>query len=90
MFTARPEISGTFSAVASTHWLASVAMLEAGGNAFDATVAAGLVLQAAGFLLNGPGSELPVIYHRVVRAETKQVRARLADYRGEGPPQSYQ
>ena len=34
MFTTRPELSGTFGAVASTHWLASasgMAMLEAGG-----------------------------------------------------------
>ena len=37
MFTTRPEIQGTFGAVASTHWLASsaaMAMLERGGNAY--------------------------------------------------------
>jgi gamma-glutamyltranspeptidase/glutathione hydrolase len=74
MFTTRPELSGTFGAVASTHWLASasgMAMLEAGGNAFDAVVAAGLVLQVAEPHLNGPGGDLPVIYHRADRAETK-------------------
>ena len=45
MFTTRPEIKGTFGVVASTHWLASaagMAMLEAGGNAFDAAVGHGL------------------------------------------------
>ena len=78
MFTTRPELSGTFGAVASTHWLASasgMAMLEAGGNAFDAVVAAGLVLQVAEPHLNGPGGDLPIIYHRPDRAETKVVSA---------------
>ena len=39
MFTTRPEIIGTFGAVASTHWLASqvgMAVRERGGDAFDA------------------------------------------------------
>ena len=49
-FTTRPEIQGQFGAVTSTHWLASsagMAVLEKGGNAFDAAVAAGFVLQVA-------------------------------------------
>ncbi len=63
-FTTRPEIQGTFGVVASTHWLASasgMAALECGGNAFDAAVAAGLVLQVVEPHLNGPGGEVPII-----------------------------
>ncbi len=64
MFTTRPELSGTFGMVASTHWLASqsgMALLERGGNAFDAAVAAGFVLQVVEPHLNGPGGEVPAV-----------------------------
>src|ERR1700689_2949450 len=63
-FTTRPQLAGTFGMVASTHWLASaagMAVLEKGGNAFDAGVATGLVLQVVEPHLNGPGGEVPVI-----------------------------
>jgi gamma-glutamyltranspeptidase/glutathione hydrolase len=66
-FTTRPDIRGTFGAVATTHWLATqtgMAVLERGGNAFDAAAAAGFVLQIVEPHLNGPGGELPAIVLR--------------------------
>ena len=64
MFTTRPELRGTFGMVASTHWLASaagMAVLEQGGNAFDAAVATGFTLQIVEPHLNGPGGDLPAL-----------------------------
>jgi gamma-glutamyltranspeptidase/glutathione hydrolase len=64
-FTTRPELRGTFGAVASTHWLATqagMAVLERGGNAFDAACAAGFVLQVVEPHLNGPGGDLPAVF----------------------------
>jgi gamma-glutamyltranspeptidase / glutathione hydrolase len=72
-FTTRPELAGTFGMVASTHWLASaagLAVLEHGGNAFDAAVATGLVLQVVEPHLNGLGGEVPLIAHHAGRGET--------------------
>ncbi|MFC0410470.1 gamma-glutamyltransferase family protein [Roseomonas elaeocarpi] len=66
MFTTRPEIAGTFGAVSSTHWIASqvgMAVLERGGNAFDAAAAAGFTLQIAEPHLNGPLGDCPIIVH---------------------------
>jgi gamma-glutamyltranspeptidase / glutathione hydrolase len=63
-FKARPLVQGTHGVVSSTHWLASqsaMAVLERGGNAFDAAVAAGFVLQVVEPHLNGLGGEVPVI-----------------------------
>lgn len=67
MFTTRPELAGTFGMVASTHWLATaagMATLEAGGNAFDAAVAAGFTLHVVEPHLNGPGGEVPIVFAR--------------------------
>lgn len=90
-FTTRPEIRGTFGAVSSTHWLASssgMAVLEKGGNAFDAAVAAGFVLQVAEPHLNGPGGELPAIFWAA-----KEGRPRVLCAQGTAPaaatPQAY-
>ena len=70
-FATRPELRGTFGMVASTHWLASaagMAVLEQGGNAFDAAVAAGFVLQVVEPHLNGPGGDLPALLWPAGRA----------------------
>jgi gamma-glutamyltranspeptidase/glutathione hydrolase len=58
--------------VASTHWLASqtgMAVLERGGNAFDAACATGFVLQVVEPHLNGPGGELPAVFWSAARGE---------------------
>jgi gamma-glutamyltranspeptidase/glutathione hydrolase len=71
-FTTRPELTGTFGMVASTHWLASaagMAVLERGGNAFDAAVAAGLTLQVVEPHLNGPGGDAPILLWSAARGE---------------------
>ncbi len=65
MFTTRPEIVGTFGVASSTHWLASqtaMGVMERGGNAFDAAVAGGLVLQVVEPHLNGAGGEVPILF----------------------------
>ncbi|ALO97328.1 Gamma-glutamyl transferase [Streptomyces hygroscopicus subsp. limoneus] len=63
-FTTRPTLQGTFGMVSSTHWLASqsaMAVLEDGGNAFDAAVAGAFVLHVVEPHLNGPAGEVPVL-----------------------------
>jgi gamma-glutamyltranspeptidase / glutathione hydrolase len=75
-FTTRPEIDGTFGVVATTHWIASavgMGILERGGNAFDAGVAAAFTLQIVEPHLNGPGGDVPVILHDARRHETEVI-----------------
>lgn len=70
----RPQIQGTFGVVTSTHWIASavgMAILERGGNAFDAAVATGFALQVAEPHLNGPAGEVPIM---VARADEDRPR----------------
>jgi gamma-glutamyltranspeptidase / glutathione hydrolase len=74
VFATRPELRGTFGMVASTHWLASqsgMAVLERGGNAFDAAVATGFVLQVVEPHLNGPGGEVVALLYGAERDEVR-------------------
>ncbi|MCT9820450.1 gamma-glutamyltransferase family protein [Microbacterium sp. W1N] len=94
-FTTRPQLVGTFGAAASTHWAATAAaqaVLERGGNAFDAAVAGGFVLHLAEPHLNGPGGDLVGIFH-AAGADAPQVLmgqgpapagATIAHFRAEG------
>ncbi len=79
-FTTRPTLRGTFGVAASTHWLATAtaqSVLERGGNAFDAAVAAGFVLHIVEPHLNGPGGDLTGLF----RAAGGGVRVLM----GQGP-----
>ncbi|MFB7322872.1 gamma-glutamyltransferase family protein [Streptomyces sp. NPDC056190] len=63
-FTTRPTLQGSFGMVSSTHWLASqsaMAVLESGGNAYDAAVAGAFVLHVVEPHLNGPAGEVPIL-----------------------------
>src|SRR3954462_14331944 len=71
-FTTRPELSGTFGMVASTHWLASaagMAGLGRGGKALDAGVGGGWTLQVVEPHLNGPGGDAPILLWSADRGE---------------------
>ena len=94
-FTTRPEILGNFGVVTSTHWIASsvgMSILERGGNAFDAAVAAGFVLQVVEPHLVGPGGDLPAIVYSAEKAKVEVVCAQgpapaaatIERYRSEG------
>jgi gamma-glutamyltranspeptidase/glutathione hydrolase len=94
-FTTRPEISGTFGVVSSTHWLPSAVgfgILEKGGNAFDAAVATGFALQIVEPHLNGPMGEFPAIFHSARTGKTEVLCAQgpapagatIAHYRDQG------
>lgn len=85
-----PTVTG---AVASTHYLATevgAQILRDGGNAFDAAVAAGLVLQVVEPHLNGPGGDLPAILWKDGQASVLCAQgpapagATIAHYRAQG------
>src|SRR5215467_8750068 len=94
-FTTRPEIEGTFGVVATTHWIATavgMAMLEKGGNAFDAAVATDFTLQIVEPHLNGPGGDVPVIVYDTRKKQVQVIcgqgpapaAATIAHYRKQG------
>lgn len=94
-FTTRPELTGTFGMVATTHWQASAVgmkILEAGGSAFDAAVAAGFVLNVVEPHLNGPLGDMPALVWPagadvpsvICGQGTAPAGATVAHYRAEG------
>lgn len=94
-FTTRPTLSGSFGMSASTHWIAtatSQAVLERGGNAFDAAVAAAFVLHVVEPHLNGPGGDLVGIFQTADAASPTVLMgqgpapagATIAHFRAEG------
>jgi gamma-glutamyltranspeptidase / glutathione hydrolase len=93
-FTTRPVISGTFGVVSSTHWLASqvgMSVLEKGGNAFDAAVAAGFMLQVVEPHMNGMGGDAVILVQAKDQAPqvicgqgVAPAGATIAHYRREG------
>ena len=82
LFTTRPTLEGHFGMAASTHWLAtatSQAVLERGGNAFDAAVAGAFVLHVVEPHLNGPGGDMTGIFATAADPSRPQVMM------GQGP-----
>lgn len=94
--TTRPDLQGTFGMAASTHWLATAtaqAVLERGGNAFDAVVAGAFVLHVVEPHLNGPGGDLTAVFATAAEPGRPMVLvgqgpapagATIAHYRAEG------
>jgi gamma-glutamyltranspeptidase/glutathione hydrolase len=93
--TTRPTLRGRFGMSASTHWLASAsaqAVLERGGNAFDAAVAGAFVLHVVEPHLNGPGGDMTGLFATaddprprvLVGQGPAPAGATIEHYRGEG------
>ena len=95
-FTTRPTLQGTFGMTASTHWLATgcaQAVLERGGNAFDAAVAGAFVLHIVEPHLNGPGGDMTGVFVTAQEPDAPRVlmgqgpaprAATIEHYRAEG------
>ncbi|MDN6748000.1 MAG: gamma-glutamyltransferase, partial [Brevibacterium sp.] len=96
LFTTRPTLEGHFGMAASTHWLAtaaSQAVLERGGNAFDAAVAGAFLLHVVEPHLNGPGGDMTGVFATAEDPANPQIMmgqgpapagATIAHYRNEG------
>ena len=66
-FATRPVLQGSLGMVAAGHYLAAalgLRVLEQGGNAVDAGVAAGIALAVLKPQSNGIGGEVPILIHR--------------------------
>lgn len=94
-FTTRPEITGTFGVVTSTHWIPTavgMAILEKGGNAFDAAVATAMALIVVEPHLNGLGGDMPAVIYCAKTGKVQVICAQgptpagatIAHYRAEG------
>lgn len=80
--TTRPTLEGSFGMSASTHWIATAtaqAVLERGGNAFDAATAGAFVLHVVEPHLNGPGGDMTGIFATAKEPASPQVMM------GQGP-----
>jgi gamma-glutamyltranspeptidase / glutathione hydrolase len=74
VFTTRPELTGTYGMVASTHWLGSatgMAVLESGGNAFDAAVAVSTALNVVEPEMSGVGGYGAIVVYDAEEGETR-------------------
>ena len=72
-FATRPVLQGTLGMVAAGHYLASaigLCVLEQGGNAIDAGVAAGIAVNVLKPQSNGIGGEVPILIHHAASGES--------------------
>src|SRR5215471_5414846 len=72
-FATRPVLQGTLGMVAAGHYLASaigLRMLEQGGNAVDAGVAAGFAVALLKPQSVGIGGEVPILIHLADKGRT--------------------
>jgi len=72
-FATRPVLQGTLGMVAAGHYLAAaigLRLLERGGNAIDAGVAAGIALSVLKPQSNGIGGEVPILIDHASSGQT--------------------